>query len=634
MAQHDYVIANGTGAAVRSDLNNGLSAIVTQNSGATEPATTYAFMRWADTTAGVMKMRNSANNAWITLYQLDGEWTNIAFENGTAAAPSIYFKDSGTDTGFYSPGANQVGISTGGTARLTIDSNGNVDIDSNTLYVDATNNRVGLGTSTVNAGAALHIARNTNGNTATLRMSGNDGVGDGGAGIVFADNETVKWSLFTRRYSSNNRLYISTAENDTASAKVTITEGGAVGIGTTAAPGKLTVSTTSANPSAGLSAWSDGYSVVSPGGTSASGGIGLSFDTSGNTGSLSCATPGSAWRDIIYTANSHRFNQGASEFARIDSSGRLLVGTSTAGSNYRVGTSSFTPILQVEGTSPNVSPLGIKRTDGAPYFYIATGASVSSGSQVGYISFNANDGTNLVQAASIGAEVDGTPGTNDMPGRLVFSTTADGASSPTERMRISRDGLVTIGSTTAVSNERTFGVQGAETSGGVAVAHFRNTSSDAAADTSPVLALSKTRTTTSSSARFIQFYADNGVTPMGGIVGNGANNVQFATLSDVRDKENIQPLIGSLSKIKELQVVSYDWKANGEHIKAGFIAQNVETVFPEYIVENMASDGEEARKGITGGLSSGYVAVLTAALQEAIAKIEALEAEVAALKGA
>ena len=128
MAQHDYVIANGTGAAVRSDLNNGLSAIVTQNSGATEPATTYAFMRWADTTAGVMKMRNSANNAWITLYQLDGEWTNIAFENGTAAAPSIYFKDSGTDTGFYSPGANQVGISTGGTARLTIDSNGNVNI--------------------------------------------------------------------------------------------------------------------------------------------------------------------------------------------------------------------------------------------------------------------------------------------------------------------------------------------------------------------------------------------------------------------------------------------------------------------------------------------------------------------------
>jgi hypothetical protein len=119
MAQHDYVIANGTGAAVRSDLNGALSAIVSQNSGATAPTTTYAYMTWADTTAGVMKMRNGANSAWITLYQLDGEWSTIALENGTAAAPSLYFLSSGTDTGIYSPGTDQVGISTGGVVRLT-----------------------------------------------------------------------------------------------------------------------------------------------------------------------------------------------------------------------------------------------------------------------------------------------------------------------------------------------------------------------------------------------------------------------------------------------------------------------------------------------------------------------------------
>ncbi len=120
MAQHDYVIANGTGAAVRSDLNGALGAIVTQNSGAVEPTTTYAYMTWADTTAGVMKMRNGANSAWITLYQLDGEWSTIALENGTAAAPSLYFLSSGTDTGLYSPGADQVAVSTGGTLRLTV----------------------------------------------------------------------------------------------------------------------------------------------------------------------------------------------------------------------------------------------------------------------------------------------------------------------------------------------------------------------------------------------------------------------------------------------------------------------------------------------------------------------------------
>ena len=118
MAQHDYAIANQSGAAFRADLNNALAAIVSQNSGAAEPSTTYAYMPWADTTAGVMKLRNGANNAWITLYQLDGEWTSIAIENGTAAAPSLYFKDSGTDTGLYSPGVDQVGVATAGVQRV------------------------------------------------------------------------------------------------------------------------------------------------------------------------------------------------------------------------------------------------------------------------------------------------------------------------------------------------------------------------------------------------------------------------------------------------------------------------------------------------------------------------------------
>ena len=118
MAQHDYAIANQSGAAFRADLNNALAAIVSQNSGAAEPSTTYAYMPWADTTAGVMKLRNGANNAWITLYQLDGEWANIALENGTAAAPSLYFKDSGTDTGLFSAGTDQVNLATGGTERV------------------------------------------------------------------------------------------------------------------------------------------------------------------------------------------------------------------------------------------------------------------------------------------------------------------------------------------------------------------------------------------------------------------------------------------------------------------------------------------------------------------------------------
>ena len=67
MATHDYVIANGTGAAVRSDLNDALAAIVSNNSSSTAPATTYAYQWWADTTTGLLKQRNAANSAWITI---------------------------------------------------------------------------------------------------------------------------------------------------------------------------------------------------------------------------------------------------------------------------------------------------------------------------------------------------------------------------------------------------------------------------------------------------------------------------------------------------------------------------------------------------------------------------------------
>ena len=67
---------------------------------------------------------------------------------------------------------------------------------------------------------------------------------------------------------------------------------------------------------------------------------------------------------------------------------------------------------------------------------------------LGQIVFSGDDGVDLVTAgAQIVAYVDGTPGANDMPGRLVFSTTADGASSPTERMRINSTGAVITTST-------------------------------------------------------------------------------------------------------------------------------------------------------------------------------------------
>ena len=70
MAEHDYSIANDTGANVRADINNALSAIASNNSKATEPSTTFAYMWWADTANDLLKQRNAANNAWISILTL------------------------------------------------------------------------------------------------------------------------------------------------------------------------------------------------------------------------------------------------------------------------------------------------------------------------------------------------------------------------------------------------------------------------------------------------------------------------------------------------------------------------------------------------------------------------------------
>ena len=130
MATYDWtgtdVIPNGSGSAVRADLNDAFLALFSQNSSATAPPETVAYMPWADTSTGLYKIRNGANSGWITLYQLDGEWTSIALENGTAAAPSLYFKDSGTDTGVYSPGTDQVAITTAGVQRVNF--NGSTEV--------------------------------------------------------------------------------------------------------------------------------------------------------------------------------------------------------------------------------------------------------------------------------------------------------------------------------------------------------------------------------------------------------------------------------------------------------------------------------------------------------------------------
>ena len=189
-------------------------------------------------------------------------------------------------------------------------------------------------------------------------------------------------------------------------------------------------------------------------------GTGLTFKSSSSNGNLNLQggytypggwiklSGGSSDDNIVFGTSSN--NVIKEERLRIDSSGRLLVGTTASetinGDNVN---------LQIKSTGASAG-LSIHRSENnnaPPYINLAlsrAGAVVSDNDPLGAINFFGHDGTDLNScAAQIAGLVDGTPGGNDMPGRIVFSTTADGASSPSERMRISSEGYVTTPNTPA-----------------------------------------------------------------------------------------------------------------------------------------------------------------------------------------
>jgi len=376
MPTHDYIISNGTGAAVRADINSALSAIVSLNSSASEPATMYAYQLWADTTNGLLKIRNSANSAWITLRQLDGDFSIVAVEDGLQATPSLTFTND-LNTGIFRPGTDSLAIVSGGTRAITITSTQAVGIQ------------------TANPSTALHVAGNAR---------------------VGADDVTDAHLQIGKGATGSRSSYIDIVADTTYSD---------YGI-------RLIRNNTGANATSEIK--------------------------HRGTGNFNITTQ---------EASAIEFSTSNTPRAIIDSSGRLLVGTSTARTDYF--NNSLTAMLQVEGTNASgavdracvsivnnnnatliESPvLILGRSNGST---VNSKTIVSNGTRCGYITFQGADGSDLIDAANITGEIDGAPAANVMPGRLVFSTNDGTASaSPTERMRIHSTGTVTFQSLGDVS---------------------------------------------------------------------------------------------------------------------------------------------------------------------------------------
>jgi len=143
MSQNDFTIANQGFPAFRADLNSALQALVSLSAGATAPSTTFAYQLWYDTTTDILKIRNEANDAWITLARIDQ--TNARVE---IVAESIEAAD-----------ANGLLIKNDGATVIEVQDDGDVAIDGTTLHVDSSNNRIGVGTAS--PAVSLDLTSNT-----------------------------------------------------------------------------------------------------------------------------------------------------------------------------------------------------------------------------------------------------------------------------------------------------------------------------------------------------------------------------------------------------------------------------------------------------------------------------------------
>jgi hypothetical protein len=269
----------------------------------------------------------------------------------------------------------------------------------------------------------------------------------------------------------------------------------------------------------------------------------------------------------------------------LDASGNLGIGTSSPGGKLEVA-------LGSAGTVAKFSHTG----------------SVLSGALLVGDPTTASNSTSIYLRSTGANSINWASG-----GYLAFSGTGDGL---TERARIDSSGNLLVGTTSEAYGKSV--IAASNTGGGNSVFVARNSDTTSTSDPSAAKNCIKGSATTTSSARFIQFYANAGTSAMGYIVGNGANAVAFASSSDARLKENIAPLSPQLSNILALKPSKFDYKAGGH--QEGFIAQEMREVFPDCVVED-----ENGMLTITGW--SKTEARLVKAIQELTQRLEALEAK-------
>ena len=491
----------------------------------------------------------------------------LTLELGTVTSPSLTFEGD-LNTGIYSPGANQIAITTGGGQRLYVGSDG----------------RVGIGTGSPDAQLKIQTP-NSDSITSAFAVRQNNAADSAQATCLIEQDPVNSSSRIIANGTTTPSLKLGTA----GTVAVTIDSSQQVGIGTSNPIVPLHVIGNQLfegdmeirPPSSG----SEGGQITlkNPGGSTIGATIDISTADSFRIFQLNDNSTMELGQ-LSGTGGTVRFATSGSERMRINSSGNIGIGTSVP-----------------------TNTLHLQKSTGA---IINLGTGTTAGSSVQGLSFFGRFISGVTPAAPgqltsyIREERQGSNAQFD----LTFGTATN--SDATEKVRITSQGYLLQGTT----NLGTVGsVNGFQASNHIAAASVTNS-------------IFSRRTT---NGAVVQFRRDT--TAVGNITVT-TTSTSYGTSSDYRLKENVVDLDGAIDRVKQLTPKRFNFIADADTVVDGFLAHEAQVVVPEAVTGTKDDVDEEDNPVMQGIDQSKFVPLLTAALKEAIAKIETLETKVAALE--
>jgi|GEM_PF-1562130 len=574
------------------------NGLVIGNGAGAAPSTTT-------TGTGVLTAIGNAVNTASGLVTQSGTLTNSSLLIGNGSSAGISSTTTGTGV------VTALGVNTGSSGAFVVNG-GALGTPSSGTVTNLT------GTASININGTVGATTPSTGAFTTLSASG---VATFSAGSAAAP-------AITTSGDTNNGIFFPAADvtaiTTAGSERLRIDSSGNVGIGTSSPSVKLEVNRGSAGS---IATFTDGVSTN------------FNFSTSGTVGTF--GTDAGSTSLALKTSGTERL--------RIDSSGNVGIGTTSPSSKLEVydATSAVarvtagTEIFEIRNTGSEVrlavvsadpmtfrtsnveamridssGNVGIGTSSPSTYGKFAVQTQTSNAPTVAItgsglnpqLNHYINDSTAVLRNLNQIQFVTGSSDISNYQGYMTFSTMGSAGGTISERMRIDASGNLRVGTTSGNADARTTIAQGST-------------------DSSPCIDYQKGSATTTTAQVYARFFCNGGSTATGSITANGVSAATFTAYSDRRLKENIVDLPSQLNNIMSLRPVEFDYKgySSGDGHQIGFIAQEVQSVYPDLVAE-----------GDNGMLTLSDMnkndARLIKAIQELKAIVDAQAARIAALE--